>query len=723
MLPIHRLSALSAVAIAAVAAVMSGLVVAVPAAARPRPPHRSGCGSRPRTAPSACPPGTRPRSRPAARTQLTITVDPSRRYQTMDGFGASITDSSAVVLYRLDPAARDADDARPVRPEPRRRAVASCASRWAPRTSSTAPHYTYDDVPAGRDRLRAGGTSPSPTTRPQILPLLRQALALNPELKVMATPWSPPAWMKTNDSLIGGRLIDDPRDLPGLRALLREVRAGLPQAGRAGRRAHACRTSRRTGTPAATPAPTCPSRQEAKLDRRARPGAATPPGLRHEDPRLRPQLVRAPQRHRRRRRRARTPRPTTRTDLLQLRRGAAGSPAPPTTATPATRARMTELHDAFPDKEHLVHRVLRLARRRPTRRRRSSRDTLKWHARNLVLGVTRNWAKTVVNWNLALDPTGGPHNGGCDTCTGVRHRRPGRHRHPQRRVLHARAPRAVRAARRGPDRQHVVRHHRLERRRSWTPPSATPTARPRSSCTTRTTTRATFAVAQGGASFDYTLPGGALATFTWPSSAGAGRRPPAARPARRDGLRVRGRRRRPRPSTTTRSPAGPPAPPSTPASPSGRPARDPHRRPGRSRHRGAHRGRRELGPGAAVRRLPARAAGLDQHRRHDLVGAGVGDRLRPDHHRRPDRRARPATSGSSRRAAAGPGGRSPTFASTPDRAEALVDGVTNGGFTTRNRRRPAAHVDDAPRRPRPTDAVEQRQRDARACGSARTCRW
>jgi glucosylceramidase len=46
-------------------------------------------------------------------------------------------------------------------------------------------------------------------------------------------------------------------------------------------------------------------------------------------------------------------------------------------------------------------------------------DTLKWHSRNLVLGVTRNWGNTVVNWNLAFDPEGGPHNGGCDTCTGV----------------------------------------------------------------------------------------------------------------------------------------------------------------------------------------------------------------------------------------------------------------------------------------------------------------
>jgi glucosylceramidase len=46
-------------------------------------------------------------------------------------------------------------------------------------------------------------------------------------------------------------------------------------------------------------------------------------------------------------------------------------------------------------------------------------DTLKWHSRNLEIGSTRNWAKTVVNWNVALDPSGGPHVGGCGTCTGI----------------------------------------------------------------------------------------------------------------------------------------------------------------------------------------------------------------------------------------------------------------------------------------------------------------
>src|SRR6478736_9806932 len=44
--------------------------------------------------------------RPGASTNLTVTVDPSRVYQRMDGFGASITDSSASVLYRLGPQQR-----------------------------------------------------------------------------------------------------------------------------------------------------------------------------------------------------------------------------------------------------------------------------------------------------------------------------------------------------------------------------------------------------------------------------------------------------------------------------------------------------------------------------------------------------------------------------------------------------------------------------------------
>ncbi|HEU4424657.1 MAG TPA: glucan endo-1,6-beta-glucosidase, partial [Pilimelia sp.] len=142
-------------------------------------------------------------------TALTITVDPRRTYQTIVGFGASITDSSAAVLYRLSPAQRD----KVMRSLFDARSGNALSYLRQPMGASdfvVDGHYTYDDLPAGQTDYRLERFSIAHDER-QILPLLRQARRLNPQLRVMASPWSPPAWMKTSGSLIGGRLIDDPR--------------------------------------------------------------------------------------------------------------------------------------------------------------------------------------------------------------------------------------------------------------------------------------------------------------------------------------------------------------------------------------------------------------------------------------------------------------------------------------------------------------------------------
>ncbi|MFI7704269.1 hypothetical protein [Nonomuraea sp. NPDC049480] len=47
-------------------------------------------------------------------------------------------------------------------------------------------------------------------------------------------------------------------------------------------------------------------------------------------------------------------------------------------------------------------------------------DTLMWHAENLLVQNARNGGESTITWNLALDPSGGPHQGGCSTrCNGV----------------------------------------------------------------------------------------------------------------------------------------------------------------------------------------------------------------------------------------------------------------------------------------------------------------
>src|SRR3954452_3737550 len=137
----------------------------------------------------------------------TITIDPSQTYQRIEGLGASITDSSAHLLAESPHRGaimRDLFDPN---------AGLGLSYLRQPMGASDfvkGPHYTYDDMPAGETDFGMRHFSID-HDRAQILPLLRRARQLNPQLKVMATPWSPPAWMKTSGSLIGGRLIDEPR--------------------------------------------------------------------------------------------------------------------------------------------------------------------------------------------------------------------------------------------------------------------------------------------------------------------------------------------------------------------------------------------------------------------------------------------------------------------------------------------------------------------------------
>lgn len=135
--------------------------------------------------------------------QLTITVDPAVTYQKIDGFGASLTDCSAYLINGLDvPRRKDImeklfDPQRGIGLSFLRQPIGAC--------DFVIKKYSYDDMSAGERDPGLQHFSIDKDRR-YIIPLLQQAIALNPRLKIMATPWSPPGWMKTSDSMIGGRL-------------------------------------------------------------------------------------------------------------------------------------------------------------------------------------------------------------------------------------------------------------------------------------------------------------------------------------------------------------------------------------------------------------------------------------------------------------------------------------------------------------------------------------
>jgi glucosylceramidase len=441
--------------------------------------------------------------------RLTITVDPSLRYQTMDGFGASITDSSASVLSELDPGTRDATM--------RDLFVTDGLSFLRQPIGSSdfvdGPHYTFDDMPSGQTDYALDHFSID-HDKAEILPLLRQALALNPDLKVMGTPWSPPAWMKTNDSLVGGRLIDDPRIYQAYADyLVRFVQAyqaaGVPVWGLT------IQNEPQNRTPSGYPGTDLPTRQAIQVIDRLGPALAaaglhtkilgydhnwaehpndianTPPG---EDPE--------------------TEYPT----LLLQSSAARWLSGTAYHCYAGDQKRMTALHQGFPDKD-IWFTECSGSHGPSDPPAQVFSDTLKWHARNLTLGVPRNWARTVVTWNLALHPDGTPHNGGCDTCTGVvsvnsdgtvtRNAEYYTLGHLARFVQ----PGAVRVA------------SSSYGSTGWNGlPMSAAFLNPDGSTALVVNNEyddpRTIAISVGDHHLDYTLPGGSLATFTWPASAG-----------------------------------------------------------------------------------------------------------------------------------------------------------------------------------------------------------
>jgi glucosylceramidase len=337
----------------------------------------------------------------------TVTVDPAESFQRIEGFGASITDSSAHLLA----GSPDREEIMRTLFDPRSGLGLSYLRQPIGASDFVVgPHYTYDDLAAGETDfgMRRFSTAHDQV---QILPLLRQARALNPSLKVMASPWSPPAWMKTNDSLVGGRFIDDPRYYEAYaRYLVRFVqdyqRAGVPVD------ALTLQNEPQNRNPSGYPGMDFRDTEEARLvetlgPQLRRAGLSTKLLGYDHNWSLHPNDVGPPDD---------PANPDYARSLLSdpgARRYLAGTAFHCYYGDPASQ---TTLHDVFPDKDIYFTECSGTLSGNPAT---TFPDTLHWHTRYLTVGAVRNWAKTVITWNLALDPAGGPHNGGCDTCIGV----------------------------------------------------------------------------------------------------------------------------------------------------------------------------------------------------------------------------------------------------------------------------------------------------------------
>lgn len=341
-----------------------------------------------------------------------ILIDADAAQQEILGFGAALTHSSAQLIAEMPADARADllrelfDPAGPVRLSMLRLPIGS--SDFTPVDA-----FTFDDLPPGETDWALERFDLAPDLAAMI-PVLQQIVELNPGIRLIASPWSPPAWLKTTGTLEGGRLLDEQAAYDTYSAYLVRVvdeyaAAGLhidfltvqnePQLrypdGYAGTDVPVWQAARLIETLG-------PALAEAGLDTEIlgydhnwelNPGdaATTPEG---EDPAYQ------------------YPADLLRTDAQQWLAGTAFH------CYYGTPEAMSRLWEAFPEKLILVTECSG-SHGPDDPPAKVWADTLSWQATNLLIPSLRNRASAVLTWNLALDESNGPHRGGCETCSGV----------------------------------------------------------------------------------------------------------------------------------------------------------------------------------------------------------------------------------------------------------------------------------------------------------------
>lgn len=324
---------------------------------------------------------------------LTVNIDVNAdiRYQEMVGFGASITDASAwLIQTKLNPAQRAALLQELFGRSP---GIGLSFTRLTIGASDfSRTHYSFDDMPAGETDPALAHFSID-ANRADVLPVVKNALAINPQLRVMASPWSAPGWMKNGDSLIKGSLRPEAYSAFA-DYLLRYVDAYAAEG---------------------VPIYALTLQNEPHFEPDHYPGMRVDPAGRARviGEFLGPQLAKR----------------GSATRILDWDHNWDEPDAPlKVMADPVARpyvagvawhcyagdvAAQGRVHDAYPDKETYFTECSG-GEWEPLKS-----DGLTWITRNLIIGATREWAKGVLLWNLALDEQHGPRLGGCSDCFGV----------------------------------------------------------------------------------------------------------------------------------------------------------------------------------------------------------------------------------------------------------------------------------------------------------------
>jgi glucosylceramidase len=321
--------------------------------------------------------------------QPTITVDDSKKYQQIDGFGFTLTGGSATLINKLATSAKKqllnelfSTKANGIGVSYLRISIGA--------SDLNADVFTYDDMPRGV-------TDPtlvkfSLTKDADVILLLKEILTVNPRIKILGSPWTAPSWMKTNEDSKGGSLKQDCYEVYA-QYLTKYILAMKAR----GITVDAITPQNEPLNPKNNPSMVMEAAEQATFIKNNLGPAFRKAGLKTK-------IITYDHN---------ADRPDYPLDILkdpEARKYVDGSAFH---LYGGKIEALTAVHDAFPDKniyftEQWVGAPGDFA------------GNLSWHVNNLIIGATRNWARNVLEWNLAADTNNLPHTpGGCTECLGA----------------------------------------------------------------------------------------------------------------------------------------------------------------------------------------------------------------------------------------------------------------------------------------------------------------
>ncbi len=320
----------------------------------------------------------------------TLEIDSTQTYQTIDGFGYTLTGGSATLINLLPATDKDALINELFRHDSTFIGVSYLRiSIGASDLSATT--FTYDEMPAGQTDPTLAQFSID-KEKQDLIPVLKKIIAINPGIKIMGSPWTAPTWMKSNNAFMGGSL------KPEYYAAYAQYFVKYIQAMKA----------EGITIDAITP-------QNEPLHGGNNPSMVMQPAEQADfiKNHLGPAFAAA----------------SLPTRIITYDHNA-DRPDYPLTILDDAAARpfvdgsafhlyggnisaLSQVHDRYPSKNLYFTEQW-------TGGPGNFAGDLKWHVQNLIIGATRNWSRNVLEWNLAADPNYQPHtNGGCTSCMGA----------------------------------------------------------------------------------------------------------------------------------------------------------------------------------------------------------------------------------------------------------------------------------------------------------------